>query len=104
MFEFECSCLKESGRDVWYGDVSSIRGSDGHYHIKILSRSTIFMILGKSDMGTFACIPDFNAGCYLGRLDHVNYNADKLTYAMKNRIDAITVAVALNRIRNKVLL
>ena len=55
-------------------------------------------------MGTFTCMPDFNAGCYLGRLEHANYNADILTYAMKNRVDAITVAVALNRIRNKVVL
>ena len=104
MFDFKCSYIDKYGPDIWFGEVEDIRGNDGYYHISILSRSKIFLILGRIDRCIFTCIPDFNAGCYLGRLDNVNYNTDKLTYTMKNPIDAITVAVALDTIRHKLVL
>lgn len=103
MFNFFCYC-GDRGNDFWSGEVEYIRGREGYYHISILSRSKIFMILGKTNEGIFACIPDSYAGCYLEPLHNIVYNVDTLTCAMKNRINAITIAVALDAIKNEVVL
>lgn len=104
MNKFKCSYKEENYIDIWFGKVESIINRNGYYEILILSRSSIIMFIGKSRNGIFACIPDFNAGCYLATLDNISYNSDKLKYAMKNHIDALTVAVALDTIKNKLLL
>jgi len=35
-----------------------------YYEMQIESLSGIKVIFGKTSYGNFACIPDFNAGCY----------------------------------------
>ena len=46
-------------------------------------------------MGGFCCVPDWNAGCYLAGFNDLNWNLEKITYAMKNKVDAVTVAFAI---------
>ncbi len=64
--------------------------------------SSIHVILGKTCYGYFACMPDFNVGCHLGAPDDPSYNMDKLSYAMKNKIDCSTVATTLRTISDKI--
>ena len=48
-------------------------------------------------------MPDFHAGCHLGSPNDTFYNTEKLVYAMKNKIDGITVAMALKAVADKIM-
>jgi hypothetical protein len=61
-----------------------------HYEIKIESRSGITVIVGKSEYGNFACIPDWSAGCYLSSLRDTFWNQERLIDAI-GTVDGITV-------------
>lgn len=96
MIHFHCSYhWDEDDRDDWEGTVKRIYKYGNLYELFITSRSNIKVLVGKSDSGMFACIPEYDAGCYLSDLNDKFYNSEKLIYAMENPIDGITVACAL---------
>ena len=95
MTRFSCSHhWRKSGREDWEGIVTSIQSYGSHYEIFIESRSSIRVLLGTGTSGLFACIPDRQAGCWLSGLEDVRYNGEKLSAAIKNVVDGITVAHA----------
>jgi hypothetical protein len=86
--------------ETWKGTVTSVINYGSHYEIKIQSRSSIIVLVGKTSLGTFACIPDFSAGCHLANLKDLFYSKEKLCEVM-NKVDGITVAYALAAIADK---
>jgi len=96
--EFICSCKwKNNEKEEWSGEIAKVK-THGHYvELLIISRSTIYVLCGKGDRGFWACIPDYQAGCNLScELNDVFYNTEKLLTAIKNKVDAITIAKALS--------
>ena len=87
---FKCN----SNIEKWSGEIIKEHNYGSHHEIRIESRSGITVLFGKTSMGNFACMPDFNAGCHLAELDNNFYNTEKLTNVI-NHIDGITVANAL---------
>jgi hypothetical protein len=98
---FQCVNQTKRGKETWTGIITSIINYGSHYEITIDSRSGILVLLGKTSMGNFACMPDFGAGCHLGTLDDKFYSTEKLSSVL-GKIDAITVASALYSIADKI--
>lgn len=96
--KFLCSCKwKNSKKEEWTGEIVKMQCHGSYVELLIMSRSSLYVILGKGDRGFWACIPDYRAGCDLSyKLDDVFYNTGKLSMAMKNKVDAITIAEALS--------
>lgn len=93
--------LCKDGKKSWEGSVTRLNDYGSHYEFTIQSRSSIMVLLGESSSGYFACMPDFNAGCHLARLNDVFWNKERLTAAL-GKIDGITVAYALQFLAEKI--
>lgn len=65
-----------------------------HYEFTIQSHSNIMVIFGETSGGYFVCIPDFNAGCHLDKLNDISFNTERLT-AVLGTVEGVTVAHAL---------
>lgn len=100
--DFQCINKTKTKKEIWQGRITSLINYGGHIELRIESRSGILILVGKTSQGIFACMPDYNAGCYLANLKDIFYSTEKLTYAMKNKVDGITVAYALAAIADKV--
>ncbi|MBN1469886.1 MAG: hypothetical protein JW924_14250 [Fusobacteriaceae bacterium] len=96
---FNCYDNKEK----WSGKIERIENRTNYYEIKIVSRSSIFILLGKTSRGNFACFPDFNVGCHLVDLKDKFWNKEKLIEVL-GRADGISVASALEYLSAKNLL
>ncbi len=98
--EFEC-VWSNNKPEKWKGNIISFIPHGSHYEINIQSRSFILVLFGKSSSGTFACMPDFNAGCYLSNLQDLFWNTEKLVNILGN-VDGITVATALYYLKSNI--
>lgn len=98
---FECVNECKKKKETWTGSITSMINYGSHFEIKIESRSSIMVLLGKTTLGNFACMPDFGAGCHLAKLKDKFYSTEKLSNVM-GKIDGITVACALAAIADKV--
>jgi len=98
---FKCVNQTKKGKETWIGRITSFINYGSHYEIRIDSRSGIMVLLGKTSMGNFACMPDFGAGCHLAKLNDKFYSTEKLSDVM-GKIDGITVASALYSIADKI--
>jgi hypothetical protein len=105
MIRFRCWYQgDEAEDDDWEGYIQEIKFFESHYEILIISRSSIRIIIGKSSLGNFICIPDFQAGCKLSRLKDTFFNSEQLIYAMESPVDGTTVACALNALADVIKL
>lgn len=95
------NCKMKSGKktEEWSGAISNITNFGRHYELKIESRSGFIVTIGKSNCGNFDCIPDYNDGCHLSNLNDILWNSEKLRSIM-NKVDAVTVAYALQAVAN----
>jgi len=59
----------------WPGIITNLTEFGSHYELRIESRSGFIVIIGKTNYGNFACIPDYNVGCHLCnfRLRDISY-------------------------------
>lgn len=89
--EFKCIL----GNKTWTGKITKIIEHGSHTELYIESRSGITVIIGKTQAGNFCCIPDWQAGCHLATLDDTFWNYGSLNKSIKNKVDAMTVAKAL---------
>lgn len=89
--EFKCSL----GNKSWTGKITKVIEHGSHAELQIQSRSAITAIIGKTQVGNFCCIPDWQAGCHLADLSDSFWNYESLNNAMKNKVDAMTIAKAL---------
>ena len=98
---FRCARKNGKEKEQWLGEVRSISNYGDHVELFIAARSSIRVICGQSKNGLWACIPDYDAGCVLSSLKDTFFNTEKLYSAMRNKVDAITVAEALNALADK---
>lgn len=91
---FSCKLDTDEGTESWTGTITKIINHGSHYEIKIESRSGINVIVGTTDGGNFACIPDWGAGCHLSSFKDSFWNEERLNKIL-GPIDGITVAKAL---------
>lgn len=89
-------CKKTSGKrtECWIGSIKNLKKFGSHYEIWIESRSSIFVMFGKTSRGYFACMPDFDAGCHLTDFQDFFWNTERLSKVL-GKVDGITVATAL---------
>jgi hypothetical protein len=97
---FECKTNFGKRIEKWTGKIASIINYGSHYEIFIESRSSIFLIVGKTSRGGFACIPDFGVGCHLVELNDLFWNTEKLTSCL-GKVDGTTASMALHYISKK---
>jgi hypothetical protein len=103
--DFQCIYHNDEGRtEKWKGYIKDIYHYDNHFELYIQSRSSIHLLVGRSASGLYACIPNFQAGCYLSTLGDVFYNNERLSSALGNPIDGATVAYALKSLKDLVKL
>lgn len=87
---FYCS-LKNN---QWSGKITMFKNYGSHIEFRIESLSSITVLFGKTSLGFFACMPDFDAGCHLIEANNERYNKEELIGVL-NPIDGTTVARAL---------
>jgi hypothetical protein len=92
---FLCHYENNKDKQTWSAQITSLYNYGSHFEMRIESLSGITVLFGKTSMGTFACMPDFSAGCHLAELDNELYSKQKLLNVI-NPVDAITVARALS--------
>ncbi len=78
----------------WSGMITNLTNFGSHYELKLESRSGFIVVIGKTNYGNFACIPDYDVGCHLSTLKDLFWNSERLCEIM-NKVDALTVAHAL---------
>lgn len=94
---FECTMKKGKKIESWFGMITSLTKFGSHYEFKIESRSGFIVVIGRTNYGNFACIPDYDIGCHLSTLNDLFWNSERLSSIM-NEVDAITVAHALKAV------
>lgn len=92
--DFKCELKRKTRTENWTGRITKITTHGKCYELKIESRSGFLIIVGKTEIGNFACIPDFNAGCYLSNLKDKFWNTERLSQVL-GKVDGITAAAAL---------
>jgi len=88
--QFECQWKNEK----WSGRITNFTDYGTHYEINIQSRSSVHVLFGRTSLGGFACMPDFNAGCHLISPFDTFWNTERLSFVL-GMVDGITVAQAL---------
>lgn len=102
--EFECSKrCNERKTENWKGKIIYYNQNSEILEMYIESRSSLHIIMGKTKIGNFVCIPNYNTGCYLSRFNDLFWNSEKLT-ALIGEVDGITVATAIKYIEHELLL
>ena len=101
--EFTCYNALASGEiETWKGKIVEYKVNDNILEMYIDSRSSLHIIIGKSKLGNFACVPNFEIGCYLSEFSDIFWNKEKLI-SLLGIVDGITVASAIKYIDNKLL-
>jgi len=97
LIKFECTMKTGKNTENWPGIITNLTKFGSHYELKIESRSGFIVVIGKTNYGNFACIPDYDVGCHLSTLNDLFWNSERLS-AIMNKVDAVTVAHALQAI------
>lgn len=98
---FECVNKKKSGNEKWICEITHFKNYGSHYEIVIEGNSRIHVLFGKTDLGAFACMPDFGAGCHMIDPQNQSWNTEKLISVL-GKVDGITVATALKISADKI--
>lgn len=91
---FKCKLNTTEINECWSGTITQITNYGSHHEILIDSRSSIKVIVGATECGNFACIPDFGVGCHLASFKDIFWNEEQLCKTL-GTIDGITVSKAL---------
>lgn len=92
---FMCKMRKGKSIEEWRAKITKLINHGSHYEMQISSRSGITVIIGETQRGGFCCVPDYKAGCDLARFNDLRWNLERITAAIKNKVDATTVAFAI---------
>ena len=95
--KFECTMKTGKKIESWSGMITKLTKFGSHYELKIESRSGFIVVIGKTNYGNFACIPDYDVGCHLSALKDLFWNSERLRKIM-NKVDGITLAYALQAV------
>jgi len=85
-------------KEYWQCKVNYVKNFGSSTEIQLTSRSSIFLTVCESSRGYLACVPDFEAGCYLADFNDTFWNTEKLSAALNNMVDGITIASALKHL------
>ena len=97
LIKFECTMKIGKKTENWPGMITNLTRFGSHYELRIESRSGFIVVIGKTNYGNFACIPDYDVGCHLSTLKDLFWNSEHLR-AIMNKTDALTVAYALQAV------
>lgn len=99
MRKFSCTYWWDCyNTEYWVGEITKINQKEGLCEIFIKSRSSITLLIGKSESRRFACIPNRFVSCWLGNPIDVCYNIELLSNVLKNKIEVVTMAYAIREI------
>ena len=102
--KFTCRVKIENGPDeIWDGKIISHTLNKEHLEMYIESRSSLHIIIGKNMLGNYACIPNFEIGCYLSDLSDIFWNTEKLC-SLIGEADGVTVATAIKYVNEELSL
>ena len=99
---FSCEYGEYGVSESWDGYITKLVKLGSHYEMRIMSRSSITVIFGRSYCGYFICIPDDGASCQVAYLNQTKYITEKLILTI-GEIGASTVAYALKTVNPIVL-
>ena len=100
MIKFKC-CLRGAVPEQWEGIIQIFKKGDP-CEIAVTARGCYFHIIaGKHAHGKYFCIPNWNVGTELACFADVFWNSERLEqYTELNKVDACTVATALDTMRD----
>lgn len=102
--EFTCRInIEDSPDEIWHGKIISYNLHEDNLKLYIESRSLIHVIIGKTAFGNYACIPNFEIGCYLSDLTDLFWDSEKLC-SLLGEADGVTVATAIQYVNVKLSL
>lgn len=85
--------------ESWDACITEMYQHGTYCEFLILSRSSIYVLVGKNKQGRrFVCVPDWNAALWVFDLDDLIFNKREFMKVMKNDVDGITVAFALQKL------
>lgn len=97
---FKCKLSIDEINESWTGVIKQIINYGSHYEVLIDSRSSIKVIVGATECGNFACMPDFGVGCHLASFKDTFWNEEQLCKTL-GTVDGITVSRALYAIADR---
>lgn len=95
--------IKDGPDEIWGGKIISYNLNKDNLEMYIESRSSLHIIIGKNMLGNYACIPNFEIGCYLSDLGDIFWNTEKLC-SLIGESDGITAATAIKYVNEELLL
>jgi hypothetical protein len=75
---FECINNVKGKNVTLSGRIESLKCYGNYYEMVIESSSRIHVLFGKTELGEFACIPDFGDGFHIADLDSYAWNREEL--------------------------
>jgi hypothetical protein len=93
---FKCTI----GNEHWKGKIKRFVDYGNYYEVFIESRSSIYILFGKTSRGGFVCAPDYNVGCHMVNLKDKFWNTEMLV-SILGKVDGTTAASALFFLSNK---
>ena len=91
---FKCRMETKGHIEKWDGEIKNIINYGKYYELFIVSRSSIFVIFGKTSRGGFVCMPDYGVCSHLVKLSDNYWNQERLIEIM-GKVDGITIYSAL---------
>ncbi|PKM82571.1 MAG: hypothetical protein CVU89_03460 [Firmicutes bacterium HGW-Firmicutes-14] len=86
-----------NGKNKWPGKVTRFKNHGSHYAVHAESRSGITFIIGEYEPGWFISVPAYGIGADLSSYPtDIFYNTESLVRNGMNKVDAVTVAYAIN--------
>ena len=100
VIKFKCR-LRGTVPEQWEGRIQIFKKGDP-CEIVVTARGCYFHIIaGKHANGYYICIPNWNVGTELACFSDVFWNSERLEqYTELNKVDACTVATALDTMRD----
>lgn len=98
---FECRYEHKRTNEKWTGEITHFKNYGSHYEMIIEASSRIHVMFGRTNLGAFACMPDFGAGCHIIEPHNQSWNEERLIGVL-GRVDGITVATALKILSDKI--
>lgn len=100
VIKFKCR-LRGTVPEQWEGRIQIFKKGDP-CEIVVTARGCYFHIIaGKHANGYYICIPNWNVGTELACFSDVFWNSERLEqYTELNKVDACTVATALDTLRD----
>lgn len=99
VIKFKCS-QKGTDSEHWEGVIEILKKGNP-CEIAVTARDSYFHIIaGKHVYGAYICIPNWNIGTELADFADIFWNRERLEqYTTLNKVDACTVATALDMVK-----